>query len=324
MTDFSDFFAECDRAPRLNQLTSFFASTAAGQNGMPTRNPAPDIRLLPNERLLHQYITLHEGRQGHFDKHYHCSIPYRLEEEYRMALALLKYAENRANPLLLYSLGTAEGTMARALSELSDGKIRSLCCSPNVENQSCFLAYGDPNHSDFFLGPFHRLTKEHLCTSSKFPETADGFDVVFEDTTFQMYSANRPKQIEFACHHLKDDGILILLEKFRDRDPTEFARREWQKDFGFKSRYFPASDIQTKGETVLSIMHENQVTLEEAMAALRLHLRYAAVTWNSGNFYALAASNSQDNLKGYLAAISPAAIPSEYLYISGSPHFLKL
>jgi hypothetical protein len=324
MTDFSDFFAECDRAPRLNQLTSFFASTAAGETGMPLRNPAPDIRLLPNERLLHQYISLHESRQGHFDKHYHCSIPYRLEEEYRMALALLKYAEKHTRPLLLYSLGTAEGTMARALSELSDGKIKSLCCSPNVENQSCFLAYGDPRHSDFFLGPFHRLTKEHLGFSSKFPETAYGFDVVFEDTTFQMYSANRQKQIEFVRHHLKDDGILILLEKFRSSDHAEFTRREKQKDFGFKSRYFPASDIYIKGEIVLSIMHENQVTLEDGIAALRRCFRNAAVTWNSGNFYALAASNSAENLRAYLAAMPPPAIPDEYLYISGIPQLLRI
>lgn len=316
MADFSDFFCECERAPRLNQLANFFASTAAGTSGMPLRNPVPDIRLLPNERLLHQYISLHERRQGHFDKHYHSSIPYRLEEEYRMAFALFRYATQRENPLLLYSLGTAEGTMARALSEISEGKIRSLCCSPNRENQVCFFAYGEPSDSDFFLGPFHRLTKEHLRTSSKLPQSADGFDVIFEDTTFQMYSANRRDQIDFVRHHLKDDGILVMLEKFSSDDPAEFSRRERQKDFGFKSRYFPAAAIAAKGEDVLSVMHGNQVTTEALLDALRVHFLHTAVTWNSGNFYAVASSNSNDNLRCFLSGMPSMAIPSEYLYIA--------
>lgn len=232
-----------------------------------------------------------------------------------MALALLKYANRRPEGLLLYSLGTAEGTMARALSELSEGKIRSLCCSPNHENQECFMAYGDPRDCDFFLGPFHRLTKDHLRVSAKLPEAANGFDVIFEDTTFQMYSPNRPTQIEFVRHHLKDDGVLILLEKFQAIDHAEFKRREHQKDYGFKARYFPPSDIWEKAEHVLSVMHQNQVTLDQMKEALSLHFKHVAVTWNSGNFYALAASNCSDNLRSYLADMSPVAIPREYLYV---------
>jgi len=291
---------------------------------MPKRNLVADIRLLPNERLLHRYIDLHERRQGYFDKHYHCSIPYRIEEEFRMALTLLRYAEQRSDPLLFYSLGTAEGTMARALSELSEGKIKSLCCSPNRENQDCYMAYGEPRDSDFFLGPFHRLTKDHLRAYAKISAAAGGFDVIFEDTTFQMYSPNRCKQIEFVRHHLKDDGVLVMLEKFCATDQAEFTRREQQKDYGFKARYFPPSEIWKKAENVLSYMHENQVTLDEMSAALSRQFKHVVVTWNSGNFYGLAASNCATNLNRFVAAMPAPAIPREYLYASLSEEIAAL
>ena len=134
MQDFNDFFTECDRGPRLNRLAGFFAETAAGRNGMPVRKPTVDMRLFPNDPLLHRFVELHSRRQGFFDQHYHSSIPYRLEEECRMAHALFRYGQISSTDISFYSLGTAEGTMARTLSELSHGKIRSLSCSPNEEN----------------------------------------------------------------------------------------------------------------------------------------------------------------------------------------------
>src|SRR5437667_180801 len=138
MRGLDDFIAECDHGPRINELTNFFAATAAGKSGMPIRKPEADRRLLPSDELLSNLVSLHAARQGFFDQHYHGSIPYRLEEECRMAYALLKYAQQRSAPLSLYSLGTAEGTMARTLSELSSGQICTLSCSPNPENYKCF------------------------------------------------------------------------------------------------------------------------------------------------------------------------------------------
>lgn len=316
MQDFEDFAAECDLGPRINQLNGFFAATAGGKSGMPLRGPTVDARLLPKSELLRELIDLHASRQGFFDRHYHSSIPYRLEEECRMAYALLRYARHRAAPLALYSLGTAEGTMARTLSELSAGLIRSLSCSPNAENYDCFMAYGAPPHADFFLGPFHRLTKGFLGADSRLAKFAAGFDVVLEDTTFQMYSPNRAKQIEFVAQHLKEGGILLLLEKFRTEDVNDYERREYQKDFGFKARYFPADEIERKAKLVLKTMFNNEVTLAEMSRAVGACFKHCVITWNSGNFYGLAASNSEENLMLYLSHLVTPAIPHEYVYES--------
>ncbi|RUV26103.1 MULTISPECIES: class I SAM-dependent methyltransferase [unclassified Mesorhizobium] len=314
MRGLDDFLAECDHAPRINELAGFFAATAAGRNGVPMRKPSADNRLLPRDELLRDVVSLHAARQGFFDQHYHGSIPYRLEEECRMAHAVLKYAHRRGEPLSLYSLGTAEGTMARTLSELSEGQIRTLSCSPNPENYECFMAYGEPPHADFFVGPFHRLTKDVLASTPRLTDFTSGFDIILEDTTFQMYSPNRADQVEFVSQHLKKDGIFVFVEKFRATDEMDYRLRERQKDFGFKARYFPPEEIEKKKAAVLNTMFANEVRLADMGEAIHRHLSHCVLTWNSGNFYSLAASNSEENLSRYVSQMASPAIPHEYVY----------
>lgn len=314
MRGLDDFLAECDLGPRINELAGFFAATAAGQSGMPVRKPTVDTRLLPGDEQLRHLVALHAARQGFFDQHYHGSIPYRLEEECRMAYAVLKFARYRSAPLSLYSLGTAEGTMARTLSELSGGRIRTLSSSPNEENHKCFMAYGEPPQAEFFVGPFHRLTKDALGCDPRLAHFGHGFDFILEDTTFQMYSPNRSKQIEFVAQHLKEGGIFVFVEKFRAIEESDYERREHQKDFGFKARYFAPDEIDRKKTVVLKTMFNNEVTLDEMFQAVRAHFLHCVMTWNSGNFCSLAASNSKDNLDLYLSQMAPPAIPREYVY----------
>lgn len=314
MQDLRDFLNECDRAPRLNQLRGFFADTAAGRGNAPSRRPYGDMRLLPADPLLQQFVDLHYRRQGFFDQHYYSSIPYRLEEEYRMAYALLRYAQQSPENISFYSLGTAEGTMARTLSELSAGKIQSLSCSPNEENYNCFNAFGTPAHAEFFLGPFHHLTQEVIRTKDRLARFSSGFDFILEDTTFQMYSPNRPQQIQFVAQHLKEDGIFLFIEKFRAADDQDYDAREAQKDFGFKMRYFGREQIERKAQTVLNTMHKSEVHLTEMASAVYACFRHCVVTWNSGNFYGLAACNSETKLSRYLSLLPCPAIPHEYVY----------
>lgn len=314
MQDFTSFFEECEGAPRLNELSSFFAATAAGRTGRPIREPQVDRRLLKGDDLLDNFVNLHERRRGPFDQHYHSSIPYRLEEECRLGRAILQYSHGVPETMNLYSLGTAEGTMARSISELADGHIESLSCSPNIENLRSFLAYGDPPHASFFLGPFHHLTPDLRHSRQDLIKFTAGFDIIFEDTTFQMYSPNRLNQIGFVSQHLKENGLLLFLEKFKSADIQEYQRREDQKNYGFKARYFSHADITAKETAVLTIMNQNEVTLADMQAALSPYFRHSYITWNSGNFYSLAASNSLSNIERFLSGLIEPAIPDEYVY----------
>ncbi|WP_341487108.1 class I SAM-dependent methyltransferase [Pararhizobium sp. A13] len=314
MQDFSSFIEECERGPRLNELSDFFSATAAGQSGVPLRRPRLDRRLLPKDGTLVQFAAVHDVRQGPFDQHYLSSIPYRLEEECRIGCAVIKYARKKRTTLKLYSLGTAEGTMARTISEIGGGKIQTLSCSPNVENLRSFYAYGVPPHANFFHGPFHHLTPERIQSSEDLKKFADGFDIILEDTTFQMYSSNRHDQIRFVSQHLKKDGLFLFVEKFKHEDETEYRRRENQKDYGFKTRFFSSDDIKAKEDVVLTQMDKNEVTLREIAKTMRAFFDHCVVTWNSGNFYTLVASNSAENVDRFLAMLPAPAIPDEYVY----------
>ena len=314
MPEFDNFFEECARAPRLNELSAFFSMTASGQAGQPIQPAQLDRRLFPPDLTFRRFSALHPLRQGPFDQHYLCSIPYRFEEECRMGCAILKYARAKNGKLRLYTLGTAEGTMARVTAELGNGRVETLSCSPNIENLRSFYAYGVPPHAMFFHGPFHHLTPQRIHDDNELRRFAGGFDIILEDTTFQMYSPNRFDQIRFVSQHLKSDGIFILVEKFRHEDPEEYRRRELQKDHGFKARFFTAADIREKEEIVLARMNPSEVSLTEMGEALRHFFSHSFVIWNSGNFYTVVSSNSIESLDLLSSMLCPAAIPAEYVY----------
>ncbi|MGT2468029.1 hypothetical protein ACVOMV_29340 [Mesorhizobium atlanticum] len=65
---------------------------------------------------------------------------------------------------------------------------------------------------------------------------------------------------------------------------------------------------------VLKTMFNNEVTLEEMFHATGMHFNHCVMTWNSGNFCSLAASNNRENLNLYLSQMAAPAIPNEYAY----------
>ncbi|MGV1760527.1 class I SAM-dependent methyltransferase [Rhizobium sp. A22-96] len=315
MRNFDDFFKECERAPRLNELRQFFSDTAGGNSGVPSQRPKLDRRLLPASGPFSQFSILHQARQGDFDQHYFTNIPYRLEEECRIGCAILNFARKRTGVLKVYSLGTAEGTMARTISELAIGRVETLSCSPDRENFHSFYAYGVPPYASFFHGPFHKLTRELLQTDPRYKPFTDGFDIILEDTTFQMYSPNRREQVRFVKQNLRPRGIFLFVEKFRHEDEEEYRRREHQKDHGFKARYFSSDDIHTKRQMLQRGMEKNLLTLADFASAVRVHFKHCFITWNSGNFYTLAASNSGISLQRFMGELCPPSIPAEYVYL---------
>ncbi|KAJ5742169.1 hypothetical protein N7533_011578 [Penicillium manginii] len=321
--DFTSFFEECNSAPRINQLLGWFESTARGQSGRTTRNPEVDTRLFDRALLekhgdyfgrfaeVFEYIK----RSSLFANHYYGSIPYRLEENYRLGNAIIEYSQRISNrPLLYRSIGTGDSSMARAIAQFSEGSVEALCCSPNDMSAQNFAINGKPPHATFFHGPFHRLTNDVFNSHDELAQFASGFDIIHEDTTFQMYSPNREEQVSFAVRFLKRDGIFLCVEKFRHGDMDEYERRELQKDYGFKSRYFSSSEVAAKGKDVLVTMSKNQVTLDDMARVLKQHFDHCFVTWNSGNFYTLVASNNQENLDSFVASLGSPGVPKEFDY----------
>ncbi|CAI7643792.1 unnamed protein product [Penicillium bialowiezense] len=310
----TSFIEECESAPRLTNLANFFSSTAAGRTNVPIKKIQADRRLLVADEPMGQIIDLFAQKGGPFDQHYYGSIPYRLEDDCRLGYAMLQYTEKKAESLNLYTLGSAEGTMARILAELANGRIHSLACSPTAENHQAFLAHGDPPNASFFVGPFHHLTKDLISSRQDLRKFTAGFDIILEDTTFQMYSANRFEQIKFVSQHLKENGLFLFLEKCRHPDEAEYQRRELQKDYGYKTRYFSREAVLAKGKEVLTSMNPNEVMLVDLAKAIRPYFCHCHMIWNSGNFYTLIASNSLPNINLFMSGLIEPAIPKEFVY----------
>jgi len=317
--DINEFKNECRNAPRLNNLSKFFLSTASGTNGMPLLGEhTADTSLFLHDANVNLFYKFHKNLRGYFDKHFFASIPYVLEEECRMGSALLNYGISKAYkkniPTRIYTLGTAEATMARTIAKLADGKIKTFSCSPTEENRTSFFLYGIPQHAKFFVGPFCDVDYTLFNSNSEYYDFKNGFDIIVEDTTFQMYSNNRYEQISFVKDKLVDDGIFIFVEKFRNKSAEEYMKREKQKDKLFKSRYFSPEQIELKKRDVLSVMNNFEVSLLDFCKSLKRIFKNAVIVWNSGNFYTILASNSQESLTELISNLIPPCIPSIFCY----------
>ena len=306
-------------APRLTSFAAFFESTASGQGGAPDLGePEVDLSLLDFDLDATVFSDTHRRLWGKFDSHYFASIPYRLEEECRLGAAMLSFGlrtwARNAHPTTIYTLGTGTGCLARTLATLGDGRIEALCCSPTAANREAFYANRGSEHAHFFHGPFFELDRERYASDPDFRAFKDGFDLLFEDTTFQMYDRDRIKQLEFVVPRLKPGGLLVQVQKLAHPDHDTYEERERQKDELFKSRFFSANHITEKKDEVLTTMRGLQVDMETTVRALSTFFRYSVVTWNSGNFYTVVSSNSRMSLIELVSLMLKPAIPPAYCY----------
>lgn len=310
--ELESYLARARTSPRINEMFSSFARIASGREGVPATHVSMDPELLGNDRAALDFARVRGDYAGAFNAHFVASVPYALEEQCRLGAALLDYCLGMDHPPSVYTLGDGPGVAARALTRASGGRITTLNCSPNVENLLEF-SRNRPAGSHFFHAPFFELTPERRRAIADGVFT-DGFDVIVEDTTFQMYGAERVEPIALALRHLKPDGVLILIDKLNHPDPQEFLRRERQKDQEFKSAYFSAESIADKSDAIVAAMNTQLATLGESAAALSVFFDHAVVTWNSGNFYTLAASNCAAHLRRLVNAMTPPAVPAQFGY----------
>ena len=306
-------------APRLTAFAEFFERTASGKGGAPDlAEPKIDMSLLDFDLESAIFADTHRRLWGNFDSHYFASIPYRLEEECRLGAALLSFAlrtwARNASPTTIYTLGTGTGCLARTLATLGDGRIEALCCSPTAANRASFFANRGSEHAHFFHGPFFELDDDRYATDKDLLPFRGGFDVLLEDTTFQMYDRDRLKQLEFVVPRIRSGGLLVQVQKLAHEDRDIYEERERQKDELFKSRFFSTGHISKKKDEVLNTMTDLQVDLATTVAALRAFFRYSVLTWNSGNFYTIVSSNSRASMLELVSLMVKPAIPPNYCY----------
>lgn len=310
------YISAARKSIRLEHLFPVFAKIANGDAGVPLHVVRYNPDLFDRDPAILAYAEHREIFAGPFNRHFVASLPYVLEEQSRMGSALLTYlleiSIREDRPARLYTLGDGAGVTARTVTSMAMGRIISLNCSPNPENAIEF-ASNCPEGAHFFLGPFWELTPEKLTQIAQ-SVFRDGFDVIVEDTTFQMYGKEREEPLSLALRHLKENGILIAIEKFMHPLHDEFCAREAQKDNDFKSHHFTQDQINEKRSTILKKMDRQLVTLDQFAVALSRFFEHGVVTWNSGNFSTVASSNAGENLSRLVELLGKPAIPANFLY----------
>jgi hypothetical protein len=306
-------------APRLNAFAAFFEETARGEANLPDLAvPVADAALLGFDLDCMIFWDSHRRLWGSFDRHYFASIPFRLEEECRLGASIFTFASARwareGRPATIYTLGAGAGTLARTLAKFGDGRLRTLSCSPTAANKASFFAHGADDNAHFYHGPFFELDEVRYASDPQLWPFRDGYDILLEDTSFQMYGPERKEQLSIVAPRIRPDGLLIQVQKLNQTDRAEYRRRERQKDADFKTRYFSDNQIADKRRTVLNLMESQQVELAPSIEALQEYFSWTLVTWNSGNFYTLISSNSASAIKAFVTSLLPPAIPDPYCY----------
>lgn len=324
---YQDFLKESQFAPRVTSLAPAFEYIASGKILVPNPKPEPNWGLLSDDPCIIaccQYMLEHMGM---FAQHYYASIPYALEQDARVMAAVHQYFQKKHNssprPFCFYEPSGETGTTSRLIAAMSQGKVHSICCSFTRANEPEFYRLKETNSTaHFYLGVFTDVTPQYLTKQRNLTSFADGFDVIYERCTLQMYGPNRLLQLYHLKQILKEDGILILQGKYSHTEPTEYKRREQYKDKHFKSKYFEQSAILDKNSMILKIMSEGQVTLETMIEAIKPHFRHALLIWNSANFHTLVISNSSQNIQALMSNMTAPCIPDVFNFDGALPQVL--
>ncbi len=308
-------------SPRVNDLAGRFAAIATGISNKPSTTPLEEESLEASFQGDIDALAFYEvckERFGVFGRHFIASVPYSLQEWCRLGAAvtqyLLKLYQQEKRPTFFQSIGSAEGVIARSVAELGQGAIYTLTNSSTAENQVEFYKNA-PKTAFFFSGPYFDISPDLFRIKPELEIFKDGFDIIFEDTCFQMHATNRKEQIAWVCQNLRDDGLFLAWEKCSLEENEEYQRREYLKDTLFKSRYFTVDQIKEKGNTILNRMETGQVSLKKLVEDISFTFKHAAVIWNSGNFYTIVAANQANRIEQFCNYLAPPYIPENFNHI---------
>ena len=319
-SDYEAYKLRAMSAPRLTSLLPHFEAIALGETQVPSRTPTADISFLNRSPSLEAYHDAFQANLGTFYKHLCASIPYIIEEHTRLGTAILEVARlthSTSHPLTYYETSAADGTQARTIGQLGQGAVVTLTDTPNPANVLTFRRCLRHTHSHIHQGPFVDI--EPLNLSRIHSTFSEGFDVVYENTTFQMYGPDRASQVPYVARLLKPSGILICLEKVWATDPLIYQKMEETKDALYKSRYFDAQAIESKRIEILETMETGQVSLADLVDTLKESFTEVWTIWQCGNFVELAASNDKYGLQQLVERLVEPHVPPQFRNSDDSP-----
>ena len=234
---------------------------------------------------IKDYVDVRASHRGNFDDHISKSIPAYDDVQNVVGAAIVKTYKNAD----VLDIGASEGSWGKAISQQSDGKVKTVSLDMNKDMQNNFNSISQVDGATFDLSAFGSNYKPNKK-----------FDVIHEGMLFQFISSSRNAQVKEVKRLLKKDGVFVTEEKFITND---YRVNEFNKD-NYKSYYFTKDQLVEKAKKIVLSggldeaegMMGNQVTIAEMNKVLKGNFKFVVQFWDSGNFKGFAASDNKKKL----------------------------
>jgi hypothetical protein len=294
----------------------FFSDVVTGKSDKykPRRKWQPLMKFSPAEEAVR---NVYDKFNGNFDEHIATSIPGFRDIQIKVVSALNEmYGKDGG---LIYDIGGSEGGFVKALTELSDGRFKSINLDANGDMEAVHNAT-PVEGSTFVKEAFGEGFEYDGVTYERHVPTQKA-DVVHESMTFQFIDEKRADKLdELTQNYLKEDGLFITEEKVHPKDQAQWKANEAKKDAEFKTLYYDPEQIDAKREEVLTGMVANQTTYSRYKNELLKKFDYVEEYWDSGNFKGLVASNDKAKVDQFLAEVGDTHTKFSELNATGEEH----
>lgn len=296
----------------------FFSDVTSGKAAyVPQAEHQPEFDMAEHE----PYTAVRSQYHGNFDKHIKTSIPTFGEMQDKKGHAIARAFGDQEVDML--DIGGSEGSFARTISHLTNGKVRTDIVDPNTPMANFYKSKGETPGSRYIDAAFMQGWMND--DGSKVPgyshETTDKrYDIIHETMVFQFISNARDAQVAAVKKLLKPGGLFVTEQKFK-ADPETWAANEKFKDTHHKDKYYSKDALAVKDKVVAFAaekkpelaqdeaeseavgMVNNMVHADEYEKVLLHHFREAHQYWDSGNFRGYAASDDSTMLSKFLGAV---------------------
>ena len=277
---------------------NFFSSVVTGMAGK-SDTGVPYETVIQGREDLGEFAQEYADHRGNFDDHIAFSIPGFKEVQMAVGNAVVNtYGEDA----VLLDIGASEGSFGKSITAL--GGPQTVSFDPNPDMKAAFDSNPVPG-ATYELAAFSSAQDQgvELWDEAGVPivgfTPTQQFDVVHEAMVFQFIENDRPSQISRMKEMMKDDGVLIIEEKFKN---DQWVENEARKD-EVKRKYFQPKDMTEKAKAVLEGMNENMTSDVAIEELLGNQFKHVVQFWDSGNFKGYMASDSQDRLATMVDAV---------------------
>lgn len=273
----------------------FFSDVTAGRYGFSNVKYEPYIDIKREDRI--EFIEEYVKHRGNFDDHIAKSIPGHKEIQVITGTAITNLFKNKKASVL--DIGGSENSWAKAISGVSEGKIKTTTLDPNPEmkkfSDNKSSVDGNEYIPEAFMEGYDNI---------KAYDPDKKFDVVHESMVFQFINDNRAPQIKYIKDNLLGkDGLLIVEEKFFTEN---YESNEEVKD-RYKEKYFTKEELANKKKRVLNKegdaaegMESNMIKESSMIKILKDNFKNVKEYWSSGNFKGYVASNNSNLVNDFV------------------------